>query len=82
VITGHYKPDKGEIVFQGQGIDGLLPHQIFQKKIYRTFQITREFSQMTVLENVMLMPDQQIGEKVGKRRLLKRRPSRSLNLLS
>jgi branched-chain amino acid transport system ATP-binding protein len=64
VITGHYKPDKGEIVFQGQGIDGLLPHQIFQKKIYRTFQITREFSQMTVLENVMLMPDQQIGEKV------------------
>jgi branched-chain amino acid transport system ATP-binding protein len=64
VITGHYKPDKGEIVFQGQGIDGLLPHQIFHKKIYRTFQITREFSQMTVLENVMLMPDHQIGEKV------------------
>ncbi len=64
VITGHYKPDKGEIVFQGQGIDGLPPHQIFHKKIYRTFQITREFSQMTVLENVMLMPDQQIGEKV------------------
>jgi len=64
VITGHYKPDRGNIIFQGQNIDGLLPHQIFHKKIYRTFQITREFAQMTVLENVMLMPDQQIGEKI------------------
>jgi len=64
VITGYYKPDKGKIIFQGQGIGGLLPHQIFQKKIYRTFQITREFAQMTVLENVMLMPEQQIGEKI------------------
>ena len=64
VITGYYKPDRGNIIFQGQNIDGLLPHQIFQKKIYRTFQITREFSQMTVLENVMLMPDHQIGENV------------------
>jgi len=64
VITGHYKPDRGRVVFQGEDINGLPPHQIFHKKIYRTFQITREFSQMTVLENVMLMPDQQIGEKV------------------
>jgi len=64
VITGHYKPDKGQILFQGQDISGLPPHQIFQKKIYRTFQITREFSQMTVLENLMLMPEQQIGEKI------------------
>jgi branched-chain amino acid transport system ATP-binding protein len=59
VITGYYKPDRGNIIFQGQNIDGLLPHQIFQKKMYRTFQITREFAQMTVLENVMLMPDRQ-----------------------
>jgi len=64
LITGYHKLDKGKIVFQGEEIDGLLPHQIFQKKIYRTFQITREFAQMTVLENVMLMPDQQIGEKI------------------
>lgn len=28
VITGYYKPDKGKIIFQGQGIDGLPPHQI------------------------------------------------------
>ncbi|UCG09128.1 MAG: ABC transporter ATP-binding protein [Desulfobacterales bacterium] len=64
VITGHYKPDKGKIFFQGEEIDGLRPDQIFQKKIYRTFQITREFSQMTVLENLMIMPEGQIGERI------------------
>ena len=63
VITGYYKPDTGSIFFEGEGIDGLPPHQIFRKRIYRTFQITREFAQMTVLENVMLMPENQIGEK-------------------
>jgi len=64
VITGYYKPDTGSIVFEGEGIDGLPPHQIFRKRVYRTFQITREFAQMTVLENVMLMPENQIGEKI------------------
>jgi branched-chain amino acid transport system ATP-binding protein len=64
VITGHYKPDRGEIFFQGHDISGLPPNKIFQKKIYRTFQITREFSQMTVLENLMLMPEAQTGEKI------------------
>jgi branched-chain amino acid transport system ATP-binding protein len=64
VITGHYKPDRGKIVFLGQEIDGLPPHQIFQKKIYRTFQITREFAQMTVMENLMFVPENQVGEKI------------------
>jgi branched-chain amino acid transport system ATP-binding protein len=64
LITGHYKPDKGKIMFQGQPIEGLEPHQIFRKKLYRTFQITREFAQMTVLENLMIMPEHQIGEKI------------------
>jgi branched-chain amino acid transport system ATP-binding protein len=64
VITGYYKPDRGNILFQGKAINGLPPHQIFQQKIYRTFQITREFSQMTVLENLMIIPEQQIGEKI------------------
>jgi branched-chain amino acid transport system ATP-binding protein len=64
VITGHYKPERGRIVFQGEDINGLAPHKIFQKKIYRTFQITREFSQMTVIENLMFVPEGQVGEKI------------------
>ena len=64
IITGHYKPDRGKIFFQGDAIEGLEPHQIFKKKVYRTFQITREFSRMTVLENLMIMPENQIGEHI------------------
>jgi branched-chain amino acid transport system ATP-binding protein len=64
VITGHYKPEQGRILFKGQEIGGLAPHQVFAKNIYRTFQITREFAQMSVLENLMLMPDRQMGEKI------------------
>jgi branched-chain amino acid transport system ATP-binding protein len=64
IITGHYKPDRGKIIFQGQAIQGLPPHQIFKKKMYRTFQITREFAQMSVLENLMIMPEYQSGEKI------------------
>ncbi len=64
VITGYYKPERGRIIFRGEDINGLAPHQIFQKKIYRTFQITREFSQMTVIENLMFVPEDQAGEKI------------------
>jgi len=64
LITGHYKPDNGRILFQGRRIDGLRPDQVFKQKIYRTFQITREFSQMTVLEYLMLIPPRQVGEKI------------------
>lgn len=64
IITGHYKPEKGQILFQGQDIAGLPPHKIFHKRIYRTFQITREFAQMTVLENLMIIPARQSGENI------------------
>ena len=64
LITGHYKPDKGRIYFQGQRIDGLRPDQVFNQKMYRTFQITREFAHMTVLENLMLIPPGQVGESI------------------
>jgi branched-chain amino acid transport system ATP-binding protein len=64
VITGHYKPEEGSILFKDKEIGGLDPHQIFGKKLYRTFQITREFAQMSVLENLMIMPEGQIGEKI------------------
>lgn len=64
LLTGFHKPDRGEIIFKSERIDGLPPHKIFRKKICRTFQITREFSQITVLENLMLVPANQEGEKV------------------
>ncbi len=53
VITGIYSPTHGEIVFEGQSVVGLEPHQITQRGIARTFQTLRLFLNMTVRENVM-----------------------------
>jgi branched-chain amino acid transport system ATP-binding protein len=64
LITGFHKPDHGRILFQGRRIDGLAPHQVFRRHLYRTFQIPREFAQMTVLENLMLIPAGQAGEGI------------------
>jgi branched-chain amino acid transport system ATP-binding protein len=64
VLTGFLKPEGGEVLFKGEGIGGLPPHEIFRKRICRTFQITREFGQMSVLENLMLIPGSQEGEKI------------------
>jgi branched-chain amino acid transport system ATP-binding protein len=63
VLTGFIKPDSGRVRFNGQDITGLAPHQIFHHRICRTFQIPREFRDMTVLENLMLIPPGQLGER-------------------
>jgi branched-chain amino acid transport system ATP-binding protein len=64
LITGFQKADRGEIWFKGERIDGLSPHEIFHKRLMRTFQITRELQKMTVLENLMLIPKNQSGERI------------------
>jgi branched-chain amino acid transport system ATP-binding protein len=64
LISGFYKPDEGEITFKGERIDGLSLNQTFHKGLCRTFQISRELKLMTVLENVMLVPPGQEGEKL------------------
>ena len=53
VITGVYRPDDGDIVFDGESIVGLDPNKIARKGIARTFQTLRLFLNMTVRENVM-----------------------------
>ena len=63
LIAGSLKPDGGEIVFGSERIDGLSPDRIFQHGLARTFQIPRPFPRMTVLENTMLVPLRQTGER-------------------
>jgi branched-chain amino acid transport system ATP-binding protein len=64
VLTGFYAPDSGRVLCNGRDITGLAPHRIFQHRICRTFQIPREFRDMTVLENLMLIPPSQLGERL------------------
>ena len=54
VITGLYKPDEGEAVFNGKDITGLKPHQIGRSGIGRTFQTLCLFREMTALDNVLV----------------------------
>ncbi|MBU2866283.1 ABC transporter ATP-binding protein [Pacificibacter marinus] len=61
-IAGVLTPTSGQILFDGEDVTGLKPHQLFHKGILRTFQIAHEFSTMTVRENLMMVPANQSGE--------------------
>jgi branched-chain amino acid transport system ATP-binding protein len=50
-VSGVYKPDAGDISYQGQSIKGIRPHRIARLGIGRTFQIVKPFGSMTVREN-------------------------------
>ena len=63
-IAGVYEPDEGEIFLENQNITGLKPHNLFNKGVLRTFQIAHEFSTLTVLENLMMVPPNQYGENL------------------
>lgn len=54
LITGLIKPDAGRIVFKGEPLTDLAPHEIARLGVSRTFQLLRIFPKLTALENVML----------------------------
>lgn len=54
LISGVLKPDEGQVLFEGKEITGKRPNQITRRGISRTFQITRDLKEMTVLENVVI----------------------------
>lgn len=63
VITGFYRGEEGAVYLNELNISRLAPHEITQQGIVRTFQITRVFSGLSVLENMMYAPKHQLGEK-------------------
>jgi branched-chain amino acid transport system permease protein len=58
-VTGFYEPDRGEIFVHGVPIIGRRPSDIVHLGLMRTFQVTRIFRKMTVLEN-MIVPVRQL----------------------
>ncbi len=63
LISGFVQPTEGRVLFDGRDVTGWPPHRIFQQGLCRTFQIPREHGSMTVLENLMLVPKDQLGER-------------------
>jgi branched-chain amino acid transport system ATP-binding protein len=54
VIAGYYPVDDGRIVFDGEDIRGLAPHEVCRRGLTRTFQIVKPFGNLSVLDNVMI----------------------------
>lgn len=55
VVSGHYRGNGGEILFEGRNLAGLDAHHFARAGIARTYQIPRPFAHMTVLDNVAMV---------------------------
>ena len=64
VIAGVYPPSHGTVFLEDEDITRLPPHELFSRGLMRTFQIAHEFSSLTVRENLMMVPENQSGEKL------------------
>jgi branched-chain amino acid transport system ATP-binding protein len=68
LLTGVLQPDEGEVLHEGVDIAGLKPHRIFHRGITRTFQVTRVFREMTVLENMLSVTVLAVPERAARDR--------------
>jgi branched-chain amino acid transport system ATP-binding protein len=60
-VTGFYKFDEGDILFDGQSVRDLSPDTITNMGISRTYQNIRLFDQMTAIENILVGMEPQLG---------------------
>ena len=64
LIAGNLKASKGTVIFNDENITNVPSYELFSKGLLRTFQIAHEFSNLTVLENLMMVPGNQSGENL------------------
>lgn len=64
LISGFDKPDNGAIIFDGENIAGKPSAEIARMGLIRTFQLSKALTRLTVVENMMLAPQVQYGERI------------------
>lgn len=64
MVAGTFAPTSGRILLDGEDVTRLPAHELFSRGLLRTFQIAQEFSHMTALENLMMVPAGQAGENL------------------
>ena len=64
LIAGNLKSSGGNVLFNNEEITDLPSYELFSKGLLRTFQIAHEFTNLSVLENLMMVPGNQSGEKL------------------
>jgi branched-chain amino acid transport system ATP-binding protein len=81
LINGMMRPTAGRVVFDGDDITGQRPHRITRRGISRTFQVTRELGDLTVLENLVVQAPARGARALFGRSILQRERERALRLL-
>jgi branched-chain amino acid transport system ATP-binding protein len=61
IVSGFYVPSEGDILVNGRRINGMKPHEIAAMKVGRTFQNIRLWSEMTVLDNILIAQYYRLG---------------------
>jgi branched-chain amino acid transport system ATP-binding protein len=81
MISGVLRPDAGTVSLNGSNITGQMPHKVARQGVGRTFQITRELGELTVLEN-MVVPTARgrLADLLGAR-MLRHEQERAMDLL-
>ena len=64
LIAGNLKSSAGSVLFNNENITDVPSYELFSKGLLRTFQIAHEFTNLSVLENLMMVPGNQSGEKL------------------
>ena len=64
LIAGNLKSNQGKVLFNNENITNVPAYELFSKGLLRTFQIAHEFTNLTVLENLMMVPGNQSGENL------------------
>ena len=64
LIAGNLETSSGSVTFDQENITDVPSYELFSKGLLRTFQIAHEFSNLSVLENLMMVPGNQSGEKL------------------
>ncbi len=64
LLSNFITPDRGQVLFNGQAVQHMQPHQIARLGMVRTFQVAKALSRLSVLENMLLGAQNQSGEKI------------------
>jgi len=81
IISGIVTPDGGNVFFEGTEITDWMPHRVTRRGVSRTFQITRDLGDLTVLENMVVGSPTTGWRSLLGSRILQREEDRAMDLL-
>lgn len=81
IISGIVTPDEGSVSFEGTEVTDWMPHRVTRRGVSRTFQITRDLGDLTVLENMVVGSPTTGWRSLLGSRILQREEERAMDLL-